>query len=214
MKRFLFAILITALLLVSCHASAESAEYDEWPKLIQVLQDAGRETGNILASEVYPMDTPETAVFLVQAGDTAQLTVLEAEKNGAWQITGQNDTIPVSTITDAELLITSQTDPGGDWIKLELDKYIPSYIFGVPRTAISYFSLDFQRSQTGEWVLCMVCDVPFDQAREGRCPYHLLYCSDGIWEYRFYEEIMNDADGVDPRKNVLLIDPTIDAKEF
>ena len=94
-KRF-FAVLITALLLVSCHVSAESAEYDEWPKLIQVLQDAGRETGNILASEVYPMDTPETAVFLVQAGDTAQLTVLEAEKNGAWQITGQNDTIPVS----------------------------------------------------------------------------------------------------------------------
>ena len=114
LKRF-FAVLITALLLVSCHASAESAEYDEWPKLIQVLQDAGRETGNILASEVYPMDTPETAVFLVQAGDTAQLTVLKSE-NGAWRITAQNDTIPVSIITDAKLTITSQTDPGGGWI--------------------------------------------------------------------------------------------------
>ena len=60
MKRFLFTVLIAALLLVPFCASAESAEYETWPKLIQVLQDAGRETGNILASEEYPMDKPET----------------------------------------------------------------------------------------------------------------------------------------------------------
>ena len=211
MKRFLFAILITALLLVSCHASAESAEYETWPKLIQALQDAGRETGNILASEAYPMDKPETAVFLVQAGDTAQLTVLESE-NGAWRITAQNDTIPVSIITDAKLTITSQTDPGGGWIKLELEKYIPSNIAGVPSTVISYFSLDFQQSQTGEWVLFMVCDVPFDQAWEGRCPYHLLCCSDGIWEYRFYEEI-TDGNGWWERSEIILRKP-IPAEEM
>ena len=98
-KRNLITVLIVVLMLVFCHAAAELIGFEPLPEQLQVLREAGRETENLLAADAYwNGDQPEAAVFLVQAGDSAQLTVLETEADGSWRITGQNDTIPASVI--------------------------------------------------------------------------------------------------------------------
>ena len=188
------------------------------PELMQALRDAGRETENILAYDVYMNgDTPETAVFLVQAGDTAQLTVLEAGEDGVWHITGRNDTIPASIITDAGLdlmdgPVSAHTHSGREWIKLETKKYIPLYSIGEANIMLGYFSLDFQRTSEGNWTLCLVCDIPFEETEERRCPYHMLGFTDGSWEYRFYEEIMDDAGRWD--RSEMILRKTVPAEEM
>ena len=75
MKRFMIFALIAALLIASSYASAEDEAVLPLPELMEALRDAGREAENILAYDVYMNgDTLETAMFLVQSGDTAQLT--------------------------------------------------------------------------------------------------------------------------------------------
>ena len=218
MKRFMIFALIAALLIASSCASAEDEAVLPLPELMEALREAGRETENILAYDVYMNgDTPETAVFLVQSGETAQLTVLEAGEDGAWHITGRNDTIPASIITDARLdlmdgPVSEHTHSGREWIKLETLKYIPLYSIGEANVMLGYFSLDFQRTSEGNWTLCLVCDIPFEEAEEGRCPYHLLHFRDGGWEYRFYEEIMDDAGWWD--RSDMILRKTVPAEEM
>ena len=77
MKRILAAALAAALTFAYWSAFAEDTEFESRAELLEALREAGRETENILARDVYPRgDTPEAAVFLVRAGDTAQLTAV------------------------------------------------------------------------------------------------------------------------------------------
>ena len=194
----------------SSYASAEDEAVLPLPELMEALRDAGRETENIIACDVdWDGDTPEAAVFLVRSGDTAQLTVLEAGEDGAWHITGRNDTIPASMITSPSPELTDGSFPvrmnaGKDRIRLEVHKYIPSYTLDEPNAEQYYLSLDFQKTSEGDWTLYLVCDVPYEDAEEGRCPYHqLLDFPASGWEYRFYEEIMDDAGWWDRSEMIL-----------
>ena len=93
---------------------------------------------------------------------------------------------------------------GKDRIRLEVHKYIPSYTLDEPNAEQYYLSLDFQKTSEGDWTLYLVCDVPYEDAEEGRCPYHqLLDFPASGWEYRFYEEIMDDAGGWDRSEMIL-----------
>ena len=218
MKRFMIVALIAALLIASSCASAEDEAVLPLPELMQALRDAGRETEPVLACDVdWDGDTPEAALFLIQAGDTVQLTVLEAGEDGAWHITGRNDTIPASMIASPSPELTDGTFPVliavvKDRIRLELHKYIPSYTLGEPNAEQYYLSLDFQKTPEGDWALYCVCDVPFEDAKEGRCPYHLLGFIDGGWEYMFYEEIMDDVGWWD--RSEMILRKTIPAEEM
>lgn len=197
-KRSLIAVLIM-LLFMYCPAFAEDAVFDSWPEPLQALRDADRETENILAYDIYlNKDMPEAALFLALSGDTVQLTVLESEEDGSWLITGRNDTIPASMIASpstglAECPAVAQVRIRTNGLWLEMHRSIPSYTDGEPGMEQYYISLDFQKTPEGVWALRLVCDVPFEEEEEGRCPYHLLFFTDGGWEYEFYEEIMDDA---------------------
>ena len=56
MKRFMIIALIAALLIASTHAFAEDDAVLPLPELMQALRDAGRETENILAYDVFIME--------------------------------------------------------------------------------------------------------------------------------------------------------------
>ena len=163
------------------------------PAQTEALREAGRETENILAADAYwNGDVLDTSVFLIQAGDTAQLTVLEAQKGGSWQVAAQNDTLPLSIITSASLSVFSRFTVG-DCFTLEMNQYIPAENRKEHVHLQAYRSLDFMRTTEGRWVLCGACDVPFEDAEECRCPYHLLRFSENGWVYRFYEEILDET---------------------
>ena len=102
MKRSLITALAAILIfLTQCGAAAEDI-LTLSPEQAEALREAGMETENLLAANGYGIGgTPETAVFLMRAGNTAQLTVLEAADDGTWRVTAVNDTIP-SSVTEYE----------------------------------------------------------------------------------------------------------------
>ena len=215
-KRNLITVLIVVLMLMFCHAAAELIGFEPLPEQLQVLREAGRETENLLAADAYwNGDQPEAAVFLVQAGDSAQLTVLEAEADGSWRITGQNDTIPASVITSASLdfLDTTNLRSSKDRFVLTMSRYIPAKSMEERNLHQAYRSLEFQRASDGGWLLCQACEIPFESAEEGRCPYHLLAFTDGSWIYRFYEEIMDET-GWPVDRSEMILQKTVPAEEM
>ena len=219
MKRVLTAALLAVLMLACCHAFAGDTDCRWQTEPMNALREEGRETGNVLASAACPEgDTPDTAVFLVRAGDTAQLTALEKTGDESWRITGQNDTLPVSVITSASLELWDSSPSvdsraGRDWIRLEIHKYIPSSSPYEPRSEQGYLCLDFQRTPAGDWELRSACDIPFEDAEEGYCPYHLLTFTDDAWVYRFFEEIFDES-GFPADRSEMILRKTVPAEKM
>ena len=215
MKRILMIILAAMLFaFIQCGSVAEDF-FIPGSEQEKVLRETGRETENVLATDVYRNgDAPEVSVFLMRAGDTAQLTVLEAAEDGKWHITAWNDTIPVSVITSASLyLLDSSFSTGRDRIRLEMQKYIPAEAPGGPDHFQAWRSLEFDRSSDGSWVLYRACDIPFEDVEEGRCPYHVLSFIDDGWVYQLYEEII-DAAGWPVDRSDLILQKSIPAEEM
>lgn len=181
-----FALLFCVLLPLA--ALADSG-FQLQPEKKDALREAGREYDDLLTAE----GCEDVAVILARSGDTAQLTVLEKNGDGAWRVAVVNDTIPLSFITDASISswLTFQDD-GVEIQRFELEMEAYISLPSGERELQSYRDLCFMRTPEGNWTLNSALDVPGEEAAEGYCPYHWLWLTKDGWLYRFYEEILDD----------------------
>ncbi|MBR0228229.1 MAG: hypothetical protein IJQ62_07765 [Clostridia bacterium] len=197
MKKWILVLLLNAFILTLCTAVLADTAYDPWAAQKEALKAAGRETEVVLAGwDCWKGNTPWASVMLVQAGDTAQLTVLEMGEDGKWTIVACSDTIPSDFITDAAIEGSWDTawpdTEGTGYFSLTMEQLIPAKAYGEKTVYQAYRTLSFTRTEQGKWILCGACDIPFEDARGGYCPYHLLWLTKDGWLYMFYEEIMDE----------------------
>ena len=197
-KRAFLVALIAVLMLTLCSVALADMDFELRPEQKKAMQDAGRETENLLAGKEYwNEDEPEATMILAQAGDTAQLTALERNLDGSWRIAGYNDTIPASIITSAAVTtwsISLEDNQECIFFMLKMEKYIPSTAGAVENVLLAYRSLQFIWTPGRGFMLASALDVPFEDAVEGRCPYHQLTMQEEGWVYKLYEMINKEND--------------------
>ena len=201
-KRAFLVALIAVLMLTLCSVALADMDFELRPEQKKAMQDAGRETENLLAGKEYwTEDEPEATMILAQAGDIIQLTALERNQDESWRIVGYNDTIPASMITNATIsswTFPSEEEPEHIFFMLQMEKYISlTDTTLTDNDAWCIFlrsdSLEFIWTPGQGFMLCNAQDVPFEDEADGRCPYHLLTMKEEGWIYRFYEMIKSES---------------------
>ncbi len=199
-KFLLVALMLAVFLRVSAEEDSGFAAEQE-----AAMRAAGRNVENVLAHRNVRYGNDWAAVFLAQEGKTAQLTVLEREEAGNWEVVCYNDTIPMSMISGAELIewtrpAESDREEDTDLI-LSMTK---SAAQASDDSRLQYYrAIRFRKTPQGIWEICGAENAAFVNCIDSRCPYWLLSLEQGNWVYRFYEMIM-EGNGITSTRSAVI----------